>query len=186
MPSCRNISASRRSHRSSVLDITGADTENPERRGIQPEEISGTSLYVIVDAPALRQRFSDSHKARSGNGGFLARQRTRFGTYKMGAQYIMASSECAATEHHQFKVNAPSVTWTVQVFGNVSVRQRGWCSKAEDRSKERMFAIALLANSLDVLVGRIQSFLSTRLRPVTSGVLCESEGSESQGGCHDR
>ena len=79
----------------------------------------------------------------------------------------MASSEYTATEPHQFKVNAQPVIWTVQVGGNISVRQRGWCSKAEDWLKERPWAIALLANSLDVLVDRIQSFLTTRLRPVT-------------------
>ena len=85
----------------------------------------------------------------------------------MGAQYIVSSSEHTANEPHQFKVNAQPVTWTVQVGGNVSVRQRDWCGKAEDWLKERLWAIALLANSLDVLVDRIQSFLSTRLRPVT-------------------
>ena len=39
----------------------------------------------------------------------------------MGAQYIMASSECSADEPHQYKVNAQTVAWTLQVGGNVTV-----------------------------------------------------------------
>ena len=79
----------------------------------------------------------------------------------------MDSSEYKVDELRQFKVNAQPVTWNIQVGGNVSVRKRGWCGKAIDCLKARALLIALLANSLDILVDRIQSLLSTQLRPVT-------------------
>ena len=81
----------------------------------------------------------------------------------------MASSECSADEPHQYKVNAQPVAWTFQVGGNVTVtiRRRSWRDKTKDWLKQKLWAIALLANSLDILVDRIQSLLSTRLRPVT-------------------
>ena len=123
-------------------------------------------MFITACGYATRYKFG-SHKSVPETAVFWQAKGSATKLTKTGAQYIMASSEYTANEPRQFKANAQPVNWTVQVGGNVSVRQRGWCSKAEDWLKEWLWAIALLSNSLDVLVDRLQSFLSTRLRPVT-------------------